>query len=303
MLKRLQVKAVRFMTRRVVQYYWRGKIPTHIARHCETLRVENGQIRAFIYKPETTKPLPITVFYHGGGFVFGDVDVYDPICRELCDKTQHIIVSIDYRLAPEHPFPTAPKDCLSGLEWVIEHAANLGGDPQQIFVAGDSAGGNLAAVTAIQAKQHFPASVKGQVLIYPVTDHYTKVTPSYMEHQRGPGLTRNQLIWAWDHYLKDGVTQHDLATPLSVKDLHGLPPALVITAERDPLRDEGNAYAKKLSKFNVEVQHSVYKGQKHGFVGIFGPHYQHRQAVAEIANWLNAQLSRLKQAEQATDCA
>lgn len=278
---------MRFFYGLVLRLAWWGNISNQVIRKEETIAVENGEIRALTYVPatKTSRPLPIIVFYHGGGFVLGDIDVYDPICRNLCEKTGYIVVSINYRLAPEYPFPTAPNDCLTGLGWVISNVKNLGGDAHNIFVAGDSAGGNLAAITAIQAKELFPTSIRGQILLYPVVDHYTSVTKSYIENAKGQGLSRNAMIWFWDQYLKDGTTRHDLATPLTATDLSGLPPALVMTAELDPLRDEGNAYATRLLKSNVEVQHSIYQGEKHGFCGL-GPTKVQRKALSEIIKWI-----------------
>jgi len=290
MMNLLKAKVTRFILKLLIKLCWRGKIPDQVSRKKETVVVENGEIRAFVYALEAATPLPIIVFYHGGGFVAGDVDAYDPVCRELCEKTGYIVVSVDYRLAPEYPFPTTPNDCLAGLEWVIGNAKKLGGDPNNIFVAGDSAGGNLAAVTAIQARKLFPSSIRGQILLYPVTNHYTSVTDSYIENAKGQGLTRSRMIWIWDQYLNNGATQHDLATPLTVANLSDLPPALVITAELDVLRDEGNAYANRLSSCNVEVQHSIYKGQKHGFIGTLGPSKVHQEALSEITKWIGLKL-------------
>ena len=292
-MNRFKVKIRRFNLKFLIKLCWLGRIPREIIREQVLIPISQGQIRAFVYSPAAPSPRPIIIFYHGGGFVIGDIEAYDPICRDLCEKTGHIVVSIDYRLAPEFPFPAAPEDCLSALNWVIDNANKIGGDTKNIFVAGDSAGGNLAAVTAIRARNSMPELLKGQILIYPVTNHYASVTKSYIEYARGHILTRNLMIWFWDLYLnqnkqsEDSLTRHDLATPLTVKDLGNLPPALVITAELDPLRDEGEAYANRLSEANVEAQYSLYKGQRHGFFGILGPGRAHRKAVHEIAEWMD----------------
>ncbi|CAA0103376.1 Carboxylesterase NlhH [BD1-7 clade bacterium] len=291
-----KAKMMRFVIRLIMRICWWGKRPTKHSeglvsakRTEETIAVNNGCIRAFVYTPTAPAPRPIIVYYHGGGFVVGDIDAYDPVCRDICEKSGCLVVSIDYRLAPEYTCPTAADDSLAGLEWVMAYGQKLGGDPTRIFVAGDSAGGNLAAVTALQARDQFPETIKGQILIYPVTDHYSAETASYSENATGQGLTRNQMIWFWDQYLPSKLPKHDLATPLTLSNHTDLPPALVITAELDPLRDEGNAYAEKLLNSQVDVQDSMYRGEQHGFFGSFGPGKAHQKALSEIVTWIEKQ--------------
>lgn len=273
---------------------WLGKTAKHIAVRKSNIETAHGDIPLRIYQPPGEGPFPVVMYYHGGGWVIGDLDVYDPLCRDLCNRSDCIVVAVDYRLAPEHPFPAAPEDCLAALKWTYEHIALYGGLPNSIAVAGDSAGGNLAAVTSLQARECLPGVVKGQVLIYPVTDHYEPGTPSYAENANGPVLTRKLMVWFWDTYLQNspllevGQTRHPRATPFMRSDLDNLPPALLITAERDPLRDDGANYAERLSQHDNTVQYSLYAGACHGFVGLLGPNRHHNEAVEEISAWLMA---------------
>jgi len=285
-----------FVLRRVYTFTakqaWRKNTHPGVETSDEEIPVDGGHIILRLYKPISQQTLSVVVFYHGGGFVIGDIDAYDGMCRDLSHRTGRIVVSVGYRLAPEHPFPCAPDDCISALQWVYDHIEDFGGRKDMIYLAGDSAGGNLAAITALTARDKLPGLLKGQILIYPVTDHYDSATPSYRENARGQRLTRNMMIWFWDMYYRDSVlikageTRHSLATPLTVRDLSKLPPTLVITAEKDPLRDEGIAYADRLREQGVDVQHSLYKGLQHGFIGIAGPTKDHIAGVDEIAQWM-----------------
>ena len=229
-----------------------------------------GSLPLRIYTPQGQGagegPFPLMVFFHGSGFVVCSLDTHDAMCRNLCDGIGCVVVSVDYRLAPEHKFPAAPDDCLAATRWVEQNAAMLRGDPTRIMVAGDSAGGNLAAVTALRIRDEGGPKLVGQMLIYPVTDYYQPGTPSMTENAEGYGLTRQGMIWFWDHYVRspaDGVHPH--AAPLRAGTLAGLPPALVATAEYDPLRDEGEYYAEALKKVGVPVEMKRWNGVNHGF--------------------------------------
>ena len=203
------------------------------------------------------------VFFHGSGFVLCSLDTHDGMCRNLCAGTGCVVVSVDYRLAPEAKFPAAPDDCLAATRWAVANAAALGADPGRVFVAGDSAGGNLAAVTALRIRDEGGPRLLGQLLIYPVTDYYEPGTPSMIENAEGYGLTRAGMIWFWNHYLaapSDGANPH--ASPFRAADLSGLPPALVVTAEYDPLRDEGEYYADRLRQAGVPTQMKRWDGDK-----------------------------------------
>jgi acetyl esterase len=227
-----------------------------------------GDIPLRLYHPDGTDPLPLVVYFHGGGWVIGSIASHDAICRSLANASGSIIVSVEYRVAPEHKFPAAVDDAYAATRWVADHAEALGGDALRLAVAGDSAGGNLAAVTALMARERGGPQIAFQLLIYPVTD-FNLDTPSYMQNAEGYLLTRDTMSWFWNHYLSkadDGA--HPYTSPLRADDLSGLPPALVITAEFDPLRDEGEAYAERLRQAGVPVTCTRYDGMIHSFIGM-----------------------------------
>ncbi len=227
-----------------------------------TLRRADGTpIEYRLYRPATDGPHPIAVYYHGGGWVLGSAASDDPLCRYLCVNSNSIVVSVDYRHAPEARFPAAADDGLAAATWVAEHAEELGGVPGPLTVAGWSAGANVAAVTAQQAKLAGAPAIVGQVLLCPVTDGTTKRS-SYGDNADGYGLTASLMDWFWDHYCDPADRADPKASPL-LGDLAGLPPALVITCEFDPLRDEGDAYAAALADAGVSVQHLQCPGQTH----------------------------------------
>ena len=195
------------------------------------------------------------VYFHGGGWVLGNIESHESICRAIANASGAIVVTVDYRLAPEHRFPAAAQDAYAATSWVAEHAGEFGGDPGRIAVAGDSAGGNLAAVACLLAKDRNGPRMAFQVLIYPITD-YNLHNASYSQFAEGYFLTRSEMAWYWEHYvLKRDDRTHPHAAPCRVDDLSGLPPGLVITAEFDVLRDEGEAYARRLQSAGVPVTH------------------------------------------------
>ncbi len=215
-----------------------------------------------LYRPATDGPHPIAVYFHGGGWVLGSATSDDPLCRYLCVNSDSIVVSVNYRHAPEARFPAAADDGLAAATWIADHAEELGGIPGPIAVAGWSAGANVAAVTAQQAKLTGGPSIAGQVLLCPVTDGTTKRS-SYVDNADGFGLTTSLMDWFWDHYCDPADRADPKASPLLADDLSGLPPALVITCQFDPLRDEGDAYAEALADAGVPVQHLQCSGQTH----------------------------------------
>ena len=224
-----------------------------------------GQIPVRIYTPVGTAPFPVLVYLHGGGWVIGNLDTHDGICRSLANRVGCLVVSVDYRLAPEHPFPAAPEDCYAATRWLAEHAGSLGGDKGRIAVGGDSAGGNLAAVVALMARDRGGPKLAFQLLVYPATDTDFE-TRSYRENSEGYFLTRADMVWFWNHYApRDEDRRNPYAAPLRAASLRGLPPALVITAEFDPLCDDGNAYAARLREDGVPVRLSQQDGLIHGF--------------------------------------
>ena len=224
-----------------------------------------GKIPIRIYSPDISKPAPALVYFHGGGWVIGDLDTVDGICRSLANKAGCIIVSVDYRLAPEAKFPAAVEDCYAATQWVASNASELGIDRDRIAVGGDSAGGNLSAVVSQIARDRGGPKLAYQLLIYPGTD-MRMGWPSVEENKDAPILSKAGLIWFTEHYVR---TEQDklnpLASPLLAEDLADLPPACVLTAEMDPIRDEGEAYASRLQEFGVEVELKRYDGMPHGF--------------------------------------
>jgi len=244
----------------------------------------DGAIPIRIYSPDRVQPSPALVYFHGGGWVVCDLDTHDVICRAIARRSGAVVVSVDYRLAPEHRFPAAVIDCYAATRWVAENAEQLGIDPRRIAVGGDSAGGNLAAVVSLQSRDETGPHIALQVLVYPVTDLSSLDTPSYREFAEGYGLTAPEMEWFRDQYLarpEDARCFH--ASPLLAPDLRGLPPALVITAECDPLRDEGEAYAKRLEEAGVHVRYTCYAGMIHPFFSLQGGVAQAREAIAEVA--------------------
>ena len=254
-----------------------------------------GTIPVRIYTPEGEGPLPVLVYFHGGGWVLCNLDTHDPICRALANLVGCIVVSVDYRLAPEHKYPAAVEDCYAATCWVAENATAIGGDPTRIAVGGDSAGGNLTAVVSLIARDEHGPPIIFQLLIYPVTDYYLPGTASYIENQEGYLVTRTDMIWYFDHYLSSqDEAQDPHVSPLKAPDLSNLPPAMVITAEFDPLRDEGEAYAQRLQEASVPVILKRYNGLIHGLFGLENgiEIEQAIQAQMDAANALREAFSR-----------
>jgi acetyl esterase len=234
-----------------------------------------------IYTPEGSGPFPILVWYHGGGWVVGDLDTADPTARHLAVGAGCVVVSVDYRLAPETKFPGAADDCYAATVWAAQHATRLNGDPSRIAVGGDSAGGNLAAAVALMARDRGGLSLVFQLLVYPVTARDFE-TASYRQNAEGYNLTLDGMRWYWEQYLQgsDDAT-NPYAAPMAARDLKGLPPALVITAEYDPLCDEGEAFAKRLQAAGVATTCKRYDGMIHGFFGMPAVLDQGKQAIAD----------------------
>ncbi len=246
-----------------------------------------GDLRLRIYRPGGQGPFPILAFFHGSGFVLCSLDTHDGMCRNLCAGAGCVVVSVDYRLAPEHKFSAGLDDCVFATRWVAEHAAELNGDSRRLAVGGDSAGGNLAAAAALRIRDEGGPALCGQLLIYPVTDYYTPGTPSYEENAEGYGLTRETMRWFWNHYLSDPAdAAQPYASPLRAKDFGSLPPALVVTAEYDPLRDEGDNYAEKLRAAGTPCVLSRWLGMNHGFLFWVGLVDKADEAMAESCTWL-----------------
>jgi len=252
----------------------------------------HGAIPARIYTPKTLRKTdglaPCLVFYHGGGWVIGDLDSHDVVCRKLAHEGELIVIAIDYRLAPEHKFPAAADDAISALKWVAANAKQLGIDATRLTVGGDSAGGNLAAVTALAARDGDGPKPAGQVLIYPATDFAMK-HPSHSEPETSILLTHSVIKWFCNHYLSGAADiDHWKASPARASTLAGLPPAYVLTAGADPLRDEGDEYAARLKEAGVPMTYRHFPGQFHGFFTMGKLLQQANVAVSEIAGWMKA---------------
>lgn len=237
-----------------------------------------GSIPVRIYKVSAQSEQPVVVFFHGGGWVIGDLETHDGICRQLAIAADCTVVSVDYRLAPEHPFPASIDDCCEATQWVADNAASLGIDASRLAVAGDSAGGNLAACVSIRAKESGGPAICLQLLIYPVTDAQMN-TESYETNKDGYMLTRESMEWFWQHYTGGDHMDNPLASPMSAADLTGLPAACIITAEYDPLRDEGEAFGEALKASGVTTEIVRYDGMIHGFFGMTDILEASRQAM------------------------
>ncbi|WP_353069682.1 alpha/beta hydrolase [Tunturibacter empetritectus] len=250
------------------------------------------EIGVRVFTPARVGLLPVVVFFHGGGWVAGTLETHDPYCRALAKEAGVVVVAVDFRLAPEHKFPAGLEDCVAVTEWVLEHAGELGGDGSRVMVGGDSAGGTLATVVALLLRDKGVGGLAGQILLYPAAAYYDPPTASYLENAEGYGLTRRGMIWFWDHYLKDRSEAADFrVAPLLAGSLAGLPRAFVVTAEYDVLRDEGQAYARRMEADGVEVTHLFAEGMNHGFAASaneFPLLPQAKEMLRRVAEWVKA---------------
>ena len=239
-----------------------------------------------IFRPSAATDLPVVVVFHGGGWTIGNVEQYEPVARLITNEADAIVVSVDYRLAPEYPFPAGLDDCWTALNWVMANAASFGGDATRMAVMGDSAGGNLAAVCALMARDAGGPNLDLQVLVYPVTDS-DLTRGSYSENAEGFLLTAAEMRWFFEAYTRGGADPADWRiAPLRHPDLAEVAPALVITAGYDPLRDEGEAYAEALRSAGVPVEVHHFDDMVHGFFGLHGAFDASREAVAHVGTAL-----------------
>lgn len=252
--------------------------------HVEDLATDDG-LPLRVYRPDQDGPLPALIYFFGGGWTLGSIETADGISRKLANAVPCQVITVGYRLAPEHPFPAAVHDCHKAAQWIAAHAKELQVDPARLVVGGDSAGGNLAATTTLLARDNGP-ELAGQLLVYPNT-LYGSDTIS-MRNGDDPYLfNKTSVGWYWDHYLTDSADGlNPLASPLLAESHANLPPALVITAEYDPLRDEGEYYAEKLHAADVPTTLSRYDGMVHGFFAMSGILDGGKKAMAEAATWL-----------------
>jgi acetyl esterase len=280
------------------EYYLQARFATN-PEPPELERVEalsipaaHGVIPARMYTPKRLRKheglSPALVFFHGGGWVIGDLDTHDVACRKLSDEGELIVVSVDYRLAPEHKFPAAVDDAITATKWIAAHTRQLGIDAARLSVGGDSAGGNLAAVVSLAARDGDGPAIAGQVLIYPATD-FAMRHPSHSEPETSILLTHTVIRWFCNHYLNGPADIDDWrASPSRANTFAGLPPAYVLTAGADPLRDEGAEYAERLKAAGVPVTYKHFSGQFHGFFTMGKLLDQANVAAREIGAWLKA---------------
>lgn len=259
-----------------------------------TIEKRVGNFRVRIYRPEAKEPLPILVFFHGGGWVLGDLDSVDARCHLIARGVPCILISIDYRLAPEHPFPTPFDDAYEATRWVHNHAKELGGDPEKIAVGGESSGGNLAAAVALKARDEKSLPLAFQWLIYPVCDANFE-TPSYHAFSEGYFLEKEAMIWCWNLYLPDlEGRKNPYACPLHAKTLQRLPPAYIATAECDVLRDEAEAYAARMRADGVAVHLQRFTGLDHSFLLWIDLIAEAKQAFLEMIEALRQGFAKSK---------
>jgi acetyl esterase len=249
-----------------------------------------GPIPVRVFRPGGDGPLPVVAYAHGGGWAVGGLDAFGPVCRALANAAGAIVASIDYRLAPEHPFPAGLDDVRAAVRWLAANARELDGDPDRMAVAGDSAGANLATVTARRLRDEGGPALRFQALVYPVCDSALN-TPSYRESADGFGLSALGMKRYWEWYLDGADGRHPDASPLQADDLSGLPPAFILTVRDDVLRDEGEAYARALEAAGVPVTLRRYDGAVHGFLRWLAKAKISRRAVADVGAALREALA------------
>ncbi len=284
----IKVLAFRAYYRFSNAWAWRGHTS---AGPFTDLQIPAGDttIRARLYNNALGGQKPLIVYIHGGGWVIGDLETHHPFCRVLSATSGCSVIALDYRLAPEHPFPAAQDDCLAATRWIAQHAAELGTSNKRLVIAGDSAGGNLATCTCLEIDSASREKIAGQVLIYPAVDHYSAGFDSYVERATGQVLTTGVMQWFWDTYLGGLPAQApevQRAFPLHASALTSLPPTLLVTAEKDPLRDEGRAYAEKLQLAGVPVSCHHVANAAHGFACSEGPQADFRGFMHQLTTWL-----------------
>jgi acetyl esterase len=268
-----------------------GDDPVDVGRVSDvTIPADGRELPARAYVPAGEGPFPTVAFFHGGGFVLGSLDGYDNLCRLLAKRSDCLVVSVDYRLAPEHPWPAALEDAYAATNWLASNAERFSGDGDRLAVAGDSAGGNLAATVSLLASERGMPDIDGQILLYPATA-YLEPMDSRAENASGYFLTAEDLLWFLDQYIENELDAHNpLAFPLAARDLTDLPPAFVMTNGFDPLRDEGIAYADRLREAGVAVEHTNYESMIHGFLNMEGIVDRAYDGIDEIAAYLRDEL-------------
>jgi acetyl esterase len=262
-----------------------GEPPEVVEVRPMSIDAATGGVEARLYRPASDEPLPVLVWLHGGGWVFGSVDIDDVFCRTVANDVGAAVVSVDYRLAPEHPYPAPSDDALAATTWVQRNAAEIGGDPARVAIGGESAGGNLAATTILRLRDAGAPPLCLQVLVCAALDS-SMGSASYEEHANGKFLTRSLMAWAWDQYARDHLAS-PYVSPMHAEDLTGVAPALILTAECDPLRDDGGLYHQRLLEVGVPSERHDYEGMIHGFFGMATQFPQAHEAVATVAKGLS----------------
>ncbi len=281
-----------FLLRRFYRFIgpriWKGHNPK-VAFNDLQADTSAGPLSLRIYNGEHGRDRPLIIYFHGGGWVLGDLESHHPYCQSLCQRSGCTVIAVDYRLAPEHPYPAAHDDCLAATHWIAAHSDETGASNGTIVLAGDSAGGNLATATCLALEQGVRQRVIGEVVIYPATDHYQRAFASYVTKARGFGLTSGMMRWFWDTYLgiSDPTHQTEQAMPARATNLASLPPTLLVTAENDPLRDEGVEYADLLRKAGVTIQYQHFENAAHGFACSEGPTENFEAFMQILVKWLH----------------
>lgn len=287
MLQTLKVWALRRYYRFISQRTWKGH---SCDLHWGALEIPSpaGPIHGRLYNAEGGHDKPLIVFFHGGGWVLGGLDSHHAFCLELAAKADCSVIAIDYRLAPEHTFPAAQDDCLAAVVWIARNIGDFGPGNGKLVIAGDSAGGNLAAVTCLAMDETLRRQLSGAVLIYPAVDNPDAGHESYTVHAKSQPLTTDLMRWFWHTYLGKETNKATKAGafPMQSSALSQMPPTLLVTAEFDPLRDEGIAFADKIQKAGVAVTYRHFDTAAHGFASSSGPNENHKQLLEMIASWL-----------------
>lgn len=285
-LTRLKTRLLRFYYRLSNKYTWRGKFNDHATSMLQ-IPGPAAPLAARMYTAGASDSLPLVLYFHGGGWTIGDLDTHHPFCQVVNEQVGATVLALDYRLAPEHPWPAAQDDCLAAAQWVAAHLAELGPNNGRLVIAGDSAGGNLTACSALGLSGEAQLVLCGIATLYPAVDHPEHNWPSYSEQSRSGPLTTNLMRWFWNTYLGDTPAAEAMpARPLRSSRLGQLPPLFNITAERDPLRDEGQAFAEAVASQGVEVRHRHFPGTAHGFACSEGPTEDFNRFIADFCQWL-----------------
>ena len=288
MLQRLKVWAFRKYYHFISDRGWKGH-PIKPGHNPLQIPGDTGPLHARMYTTDNSGDKPLIIYFHGGGWVIGDLDTHHPFCQVLSERTGCTVISVDYRLAPEHPFPAAHEDSLGATRWIADHIGDFGPSNGHLVIAGDSAGGNLAACTCLDLDEQTRSMVVGEIVKYPVVDHYSADHRSYVERAKGQSLTSAVMHWFWDTYLGDcsaNDNRAQRAQPLHSDRLGSLPPTFLITAEFDPLRDEGIAFAEKLRLADVPLQYRHFETAAHGFACSEGPTDVFEAYMDDLVTWL-----------------